>query len=182
MWSTFTQNIHLLTPFVWSSTSSRCVFQNYIENPSSGGGSSASRLSRAATWFPWIPTDWVTRMSSSGWEARSTRARFANSDLSSVCECSHRGDWCSRACVFVQTVPRTLSPQWREQFDFHLYEDSGGELEITVWDKDTGRRDDFIGRLVQMIDNIQAQVTCFRKTSHAKCVSMTSFSVTSGTL
>eukprot|EP00064_Thunnus_orientalis_P013149 superscaffoldBa00002102_g13186 len=44
-----------------------------------------------------------------------------------------------------KTVPKTLSPQWREQFDLHLYEESGGVLEITVWDKDTGRRDDFIG-------------------------------------
>ncbi|XP_028273896.1 multiple C2 and transmembrane domain-containing protein 1 isoform X2 [Parambassis ranga] len=45
-----------------------------------------------------------------------------------------------------KTVPKTLSPQWREQFDLHLYEETGGVLEITVWDKDTGRRDDFIGR------------------------------------
>ncbi|KAM7392351.1 hypothetical protein PAMA_007457 [Pampus argenteus] len=45
-----------------------------------------------------------------------------------------------------KTVLKTLSPQWREQFDLHLYEESGGMLEITVWDKDTGRRDDFIGR------------------------------------
>ncbi|XP_070706080.1 multiple C2 and transmembrane domain-containing protein 1 isoform X2 [Pempheris klunzingeri] len=45
-----------------------------------------------------------------------------------------------------KTVPKTLSPQWREQFDLHLYEETGGELEITVWDRDTGRRDDFIGR------------------------------------
>lgn len=51
-------------------------------------------------------------------------------------------------CVFTQTVPKTLSPQWREQFDLHLYEESGGVLEITVWDRDTGRRDDFIGRSV----------------------------------
>ncbi|XP_041826067.1 multiple C2 and transmembrane domain-containing protein 1-like isoform X3 [Melanotaenia boesemani] len=45
-----------------------------------------------------------------------------------------------------KTVPKTLSPQWREQFDLHLYEENGGILEITVWDRDTGRRDDFIGR------------------------------------
>ncbi|KAM9841577.1 multiple C2 and transmembrane domain-containing protein 1 [Aulostomus maculatus] len=45
-----------------------------------------------------------------------------------------------------KTVPKTLSPQWREQFDLHLYEETGGVLEVTVWDKDTGRRDDFIGR------------------------------------
>uniref|UniRef100_A0A673ABA3 Multiple C2 domains, transmembrane 1b n=1 Tax=Sphaeramia orbicularis TaxID=375764 RepID=A0A673ABA3_9TELE len=45
-----------------------------------------------------------------------------------------------------KTVPKTLSPQWREQFDLHLYEETGEVLEITVWDRDTGRRDDFIGR------------------------------------
>ncbi|XP_047229574.1 multiple C2 and transmembrane domain-containing protein 1 isoform X4 [Girardinichthys multiradiatus] len=45
-----------------------------------------------------------------------------------------------------KTVPKTLSPQWKEQFDLHLYEETGGVLDITVWDKDTGRRDDFIGR------------------------------------
>lgn len=55
---------------------------------------------------------------------------------------------CVYVCVIVQTVPKTLSPQWREQFDLHLYEESGGVLEITVWDRDTGRRDDFIGRSV----------------------------------
>lgn len=43
-------------------------------------------------------------------------------------------------------MPKTLCPQWREQFDLHLYEETGGVLEIAVWDKDTGRRDDFIGR------------------------------------
>ncbi|NXW92119.1 MCTP1 protein, partial [Alopecoenas beccarii] len=43
-------------------------------------------------------------------------------------------------------VPKTLNPQWREQFDFHLYEERGGIIDITVWDKDVGKRDDFIGR------------------------------------
>ncbi|XP_060091669.1 multiple C2 and transmembrane domain-containing protein 1 isoform X4 [Heteronotia binoei] len=43
-------------------------------------------------------------------------------------------------------VPKTLNPQWREQFDFHLYEERGGIIDITVWDKDVGKKDDFIGR------------------------------------
>ncbi|KAM8793362.1 multiple C2 and transmembrane domain-containing protein 1-like [Eudromia elegans] len=43
-------------------------------------------------------------------------------------------------------VPKTLNLQWREQFDFHLYEEQGGIIDITVWDKDAGKRDDFIGR------------------------------------
>ncbi|KFP25924.1 Multiple C2 and transmembrane domain-containing protein 1, partial [Colius striatus] len=41
---------------------------------------------------------------------------------------------------------KTLNPQWREQFDFHLYEEQGGIIDITVWDKDAGKKDDFIGR------------------------------------
>lgn len=47
-------------------------------------------------------------------------------------------------------MPKTLNPQWREQFDFHLYEERGGIIDITVWDKDAGKKDDFIGRFVQL--------------------------------
>ncbi|XP_049564385.1 multiple C2 and transmembrane domain-containing protein 1 isoform X13 [Orcinus orca] len=43
-------------------------------------------------------------------------------------------------------MPKTLNPQWREQFDFHLYEKRGGIIDITAWDRDAGKRDDFIGR------------------------------------
>ncbi|XP_074935021.1 multiple C2 and transmembrane domain-containing protein 1 isoform X1 [Phalacrocorax aristotelis] len=43
-------------------------------------------------------------------------------------------------------VPKTLNPQWREQFDFHLDEERGGVIDITVWDKDAGKKDDFMGR------------------------------------
>ncbi|KAM7391813.1 hypothetical protein PAMP_022470 [Pampus punctatissimus] len=45
-----------------------------------------------------------------------------------------------------KTIPKTLNPQWREQFDFHLYEEQGGYMDITVWDKDAGKKDDFMGR------------------------------------
>ncbi|XP_068166519.1 multiple C2 and transmembrane domain-containing protein 1 isoform X3 [Antennarius striatus] len=45
-----------------------------------------------------------------------------------------------------KTIPKTLNPQWREQFDFHLYEEQGGFVDITVWDKDSGKKDDFMGR------------------------------------
>ncbi|TNN49262.1 Multiple C2 and transmembrane domain-containing protein 1 [Liparis tanakae] len=44
-----------------------------------------------------------------------------------------------------KTVPKTLSPQWRQQFDLHM-DDESGVLDVSVWDQDTGRRDDFIGR------------------------------------
>ncbi|XP_036069483.1 multiple C2 and transmembrane domain-containing protein 1 isoform X5 [Oryzias melastigma] len=45
-----------------------------------------------------------------------------------------------------KTIPKTLNPQWREQFDFHLYDEQGGFVDITVWDKDAGKKDDYIGR------------------------------------
>lgn len=47
---------------------------------------------------------------------------------------------------FIQTIPKTLTPQWREQFDFHLYDEQGGFVDITVWDRDAGKKDDFMGR------------------------------------
>ncbi|XP_071368351.1 multiple C2 and transmembrane domain-containing protein 1-like isoform X1 [Centroberyx affinis] len=58
-----------------------------------------------------------------------------------------------------KTMPKTLSPQWREQFDLHLYEETGGVLEITVWDKDTGRRDDFIGRCLLDLSTLAKEHT-----------------------
>ncbi|XP_077442181.1 multiple C2 and transmembrane domain-containing protein 1-like isoform X2 [Vanacampus margaritifer] len=45
-----------------------------------------------------------------------------------------------------KTLEKTLSPQWREQFDLVLLEETADVLEVTVWDHDTGLRDDFIGR------------------------------------
>uniref|UniRef100_A0A8C5IC01 C2 domain-containing protein n=1 Tax=Gouania willdenowi TaxID=441366 RepID=A0A8C5IC01_GOUWI len=45
-----------------------------------------------------------------------------------------------------KTIPKTLNPQWREQFDFNMYEEQGGYVDITVWDKDAGKKDDFLGR------------------------------------
>ncbi|OQR66820.1 multiple C2 and transmembrane domain-containing protein 1-like, partial [Tropilaelaps mercedesae] len=41
---------------------------------------------------------------------------------------------------------KTLSPQWLEQFDLHMYQDQPKVLEMTVWDKDFGGRNDFMGR------------------------------------
>ncbi|CAG00396.1 unnamed protein product, partial [Tetraodon nigroviridis] len=53
--------------------------------------------------------------------------------------------WIS-VCCFCQTIAKTLNPQWREQFDLHLYDEQGGVVDITVWDKDAGKKDDFMGR------------------------------------
>ncbi|TRY55239.1 hypothetical protein DNTS_014554 [Danionella cerebrum] len=46
-----------------------------------------------------------------------------------------------------KTIPKSLNPQWREQFDLRLSDEEDEMLlEISVWDKDIGRRDDFIGQ------------------------------------
>ena len=45
-----------------------------------------------------------------------------------------------------KVIYETLCPRWLEQFDLNLSEDMVQELEVTVWDKDQGRKDDFMGR------------------------------------
>ncbi|XP_051028484.1 multiple C2 and transmembrane domain-containing protein 1 isoform X3 [Acomys russatus] len=56
-------------------------------------------------------------------------------------------------------MPKTLNPQWREQFDFHLYEERGGVIDITAWDKDAGKRDDFIGRCQVDLSSLSREQT-----------------------
>ncbi|XP_048383486.1 multiple C2 and transmembrane domain-containing protein 1-like isoform X3 [Stegostoma tigrinum] len=45
-----------------------------------------------------------------------------------------------------KAILKTLNPKWKEQFDFLLAEERGGIIDITVWDKDSLKKDDFIGR------------------------------------
>ncbi|XP_038070847.1 multiple C2 and transmembrane domain-containing protein 1-like isoform X2 [Patiria miniata] len=45
-----------------------------------------------------------------------------------------------------KTEKGTLNPKWMEQFDVRLFEDQTNTLEISVWDKDVGSRDDIMGR------------------------------------
>ncbi|XP_063752805.1 multiple C2 and transmembrane domain-containing protein 1 isoform X2 [Eleginops maclovinus] len=58
-----------------------------------------------------------------------------------------------------KTIPKTLNPQWREQFDFHLYEEQGGYVDITVWDKDAGKKDDFMGRCTIDLTHLSKEQT-----------------------
>ncbi|XP_049435913.1 multiple C2 and transmembrane domain-containing protein 1 isoform X4 [Epinephelus fuscoguttatus] len=58
-----------------------------------------------------------------------------------------------------KTIPKTLNPQWREQFDFHLYEEQGGYVDITVWDKDAGKKDDFMGRCTIDLSHLSKEHT-----------------------
>uniref|UniRef100_A0A4W3JC64 Multiple C2 and transmembrane domain containing 1 n=1 Tax=Callorhinchus milii TaxID=7868 RepID=A0A4W3JC64_CALMI len=45
-----------------------------------------------------------------------------------------------------KTVLKSLNPEWREHFDFLLGDEKEEIVEITVWDKDSRKKDDFIGR------------------------------------
>lgn len=58
-----------------------------------------------------------------------------------------------------KTIPKTLNPQWREQFDFHLYDEQGGYVDITVWDKDAGKKDDFMGRCTIDLSHLSKEHT-----------------------
>ncbi|XP_028829640.1 multiple C2 and transmembrane domain-containing protein 1 isoform X3 [Denticeps clupeoides] len=58
-----------------------------------------------------------------------------------------------------KTIFKTLNPQWREHFDLHMYEDEGKILDISLWDRDTGRRDDFIGQCQVDLSTLSKEVT-----------------------
>ncbi|XP_062873797.1 multiple C2 and transmembrane domain-containing protein 1-like [Trichomycterus rosablanca] len=58
-----------------------------------------------------------------------------------------------------KTINKTLNPQWREQFDFHMYEEQGGFVDITLWDKDAGKKDDFMGRCQVDLSHLSKECT-----------------------
>ncbi|XP_062516683.1 multiple C2 and transmembrane domain-containing protein 1-like isoform X2 [Corticium candelabrum] len=62
---------------------------------------------------------------------------------------------------------KSLNPEWKEQFDLHVYEDQSHILEIEVWDRDYGSRDDFIGRCSIDLDDLSFEET-HRKTLELK--------------
>ncbi len=45
-----------------------------------------------------------------------------------------------------KSISNTVNPKWREAFDFYWYEELDNTMEITIWDKDVGSKDDFMGR------------------------------------
>ena len=60
-----------------------------------------------------------------------------------------------------KVIYETLCPRWLEQFDLNLSEDMVQELEVTVWDKDQGRKDDFMGRYQINLKYIVVSVLLF---------------------
>ncbi|XP_071444418.1 multiple C2 and transmembrane domain-containing protein isoform X1 [Hetaerina americana] len=58
-----------------------------------------------------------------------------------------------------KTVYKSLNPNWLEQFDLHLYDDQSQDLEITVWDKDSRTKDDFMGRCVIDLSKLEREKT-----------------------
>ncbi|XP_078572921.1 multiple C2 and transmembrane domain-containing protein 1-like isoform X5 [Branchiostoma floridae x Branchiostoma japonicum] len=54
---------------------------------------------------------------------------------------------------------KTLNPRWLEQFDLHMYDDQTSVLEISVWDKDVGSKDDFMGRCQVDLSELKREET-----------------------
>ena len=46
-----------------------------------------------------------------------------------------------------KAISHTVNPKWREGFDMYWYDDCDDFLDISVWDKDIGSKDDFMGRV-----------------------------------
>ena len=47
-----------------------------------------------------------------------------------------------------KSISCTINPKWRESFDLYWHEEFDNELSLTIWDKDIGAKDDFMGRCV----------------------------------
>ncbi|TRY67420.1 hypothetical protein TCAL_09079 [Tigriopus californicus] len=50
-----------------------------------------------------------------------------------------------------KSISNTINPKWREGFDLYWYEEFDSELEMSIWDKDIGSKDDFMGSEVKDI-------------------------------
>ncbi|CAH1255460.1 MCTP1, partial [Branchiostoma lanceolatum] len=58
-----------------------------------------------------------------------------------------------------KVAAKTLNPRWLEQFDLHMYDDQTSVLEISVWDKDVGSKDDFMGRCQVDLSELKREET-----------------------
>ncbi|CAL1542502.1 unnamed protein product, partial [Lymnaea stagnalis] len=54
---------------------------------------------------------------------------------------------------------KTLNPRWLENFDLRLFDDQSSQLEITVYDHDTRGKDDFMGRAVIELSQLEKERT-----------------------
>ncbi|XP_059155457.1 multiple C2 and transmembrane domain-containing protein 1-like isoform X7 [Physella acuta] len=54
---------------------------------------------------------------------------------------------------------KTLNPRWLEQFDLRLFDDQTALLEISVYDHDTRGKDDFMGRAVIDLSQLERERT-----------------------
>ena len=45
-----------------------------------------------------------------------------------------------------KVISKTINPKWREGFDLYWYEDVDNFIDVSIYDKDLGSKDDFMGR------------------------------------
>lgn len=58
----------------------------------------------------------------------------------------------------MQVIAKSLNPVWNEQFDLHSYGDQSSLLEVSVYDKDTGK-DDYMGKFSIDLNSLQKEET-----------------------
>jgi Ca2+-dependent lipid-binding protein len=58
-----------------------------------------------------------------------------------------------------QVIPKSLSPVWNEQFDLHSYSDQSSLLEVSVFDKDSHGKDDYMGKFTVDLDSLTKEET-----------------------
>eukprot|EP00118_Oscarella_pearsei_P004563 m.19761 g.19761 ORF g.19761 m.19761 type:complete len:916 (+) comp27899_c0_seq1:156-2903(+) len=58
-----------------------------------------------------------------------------------------------------KVISKTLNPEWKEQFDLHIFDGQKQLLEIEVWDRDYGAKDDFIGRCKVDVEELDPDKT-----------------------
>jgi Ca2+-dependent lipid-binding protein len=74
-------------------------------------------------------------------QARSLMAMDAGESSDPYCKVALGKERCK-----TKSISCTIHPKWREAFDLYWYEEMDHEMEISVWDKDVGSKDDFMGR------------------------------------
>lgn len=48
--------------------------------------------------------------------------------------------------IKTKSISNTVNPKWREAFDLYWFEEFDHQMELDIYDKDVGSKDDFMGR------------------------------------
>lgn len=86
-------------------------------------------------------------------QARSLMAMDAGESSDPYCRLS-----LGREKFKTKSISKTVNPKWREGFDLYWYEEFDNEIEISIYDKDIGSKDDFMGRVRIDLRDLEKEV------------------------